>query len=410
MKISKKIKFYNIIAITLSLSLAYGIYTAWGQASPDDNNPEVLELNRQIREKRDQAQTLKNKQQEYEMALAQAQNEKLDLSSQIAILDNHIAKSQIEVDSIKLDIQQTDLEVRKKAIEIADKEETIDKQKDHIASVIRLLYKQGQASSLEILLLHNSFSEFLNQLKYLGDVNGELTQSLRSLSDLKDSLEKDKKNLELKLSQLEELKKTYDTKLAALTAEKDQKTIILGQVMNSEQTYQDLIKAAKAEQAQANADISSIEGKVRQKLANNNEVLTGDGSLIWPVPKNVITAYFHDPDYPFRRLFEHPAIDIRAPQSTPTRAAASGYVARAKDGGMGYSYIMLVHSNGLATVYGHVSKILVKEDEFVKQGQVIGLSGAMPGTPGAGRFTTGPHMHFEVRLNGIPVDPLGYLN
>jgi murein DD-endopeptidase MepM/ murein hydrolase activator NlpD len=197
-----------------------------------------------------------------------------------------------------------------------------------------------------------------------------------------------------------------------LASEKNTKDYILDETKSSEAEYQRLLAQAKKEQQTAASDIVNLEKVVRDKINQQgsglNIPLTYDG-FIWPVPKNTITAYFHDPSYPFRYVFEHPAIDIRASQGTPVKAAASGYVGRAHDGGMGYSYIMLVHADGLATVYGHVSRIYVKNDEYVTQGQIIGLSGAMPGTPGAGPLTTGPHLHFEVRLNGIPVNPLEYL-
>jgi len=141
----------------------------------------------------------------------------------------------------------------------------------------------------------------------------------------------------------------------------------------------------------------------------NSGLQVNDNGMIWPVPKNYITTYFHDPDYPFRYLFEHPGWDIRAGQGTEIDAAESGYVAHAQMNGTKYAYIMIIHANGLSTVYGHVSKIFVKADDYVTQGEPIGLSGGTPGTVGAGPFTTGPHLHFEVRQDGIPVDPAGYL-
>lgn len=399
-----------LLLIIFSVPMALGIFLASGQVTDTTNNPEVQELNRQIRLKREQADALQKKQKEYEASLAQKQGEKIDLNYQIAILDNHVAKTQVETDAIKLNIDQTDLQIRKTNLEILDKQEAIEKEKEHIGSVLRVMYKENQASSLEILLLNDSFSAFLNQVKYLGDVNGELTHSLSNLRDVKVTLESKQAELGAKVAELAKLKIEYDDKLAKLVAEKEDKAVILSQISASEAEYQSLIMQAKREQAQASAEAASYEQKARQKLTQNNQQLASNPQgLIWPVPKNTVTAYFHDPDYPFRYLFEHPAIDIRAKQGTPLRAAAGGYVARAKNAGMGYSYIMIIHADGLATVYGHVSRIMVKEDDYVNQGDVIGLSGATPGTPGAGPLTSGPHLHFEVRLNGIPVNPLDYL-
>ena len=70
---------------------------------------------------------------------------------------------------------------------------------------------------------------------------------------------------------------------------------------------------------------------------------------------------------------------------------------------------MIIHGDGLSTVYGHISKALVSQEDYVAQGQAIALSGGLPGTTGAGRLTSGPHLHFEVRKDGIPVDPASFL-
>ena len=138
---------------------------------------------------------------------------------------------------------------------------------------------------------------------------------------------------------------------------------------------------------------------------------TDNKKLSWPVPSRYITARFRDPTYPYRNVFEHNAIDIRAAHGTALRAASDGYVARARRCSTWrcYSYTMLIHANGISTVYGHMSKIVVAQDQFVKRGQIIGYSGGTPRTPGAGPFVTGAHLHFAVRKNGIPVNPISYL-
>lgn len=147
--------------------------------------------------------------------------------------------------------------------------------------------------------------------------------------------------------------------------------------------------------------------------ANDATTLTGTiprMALQWPVePLKGISAYFLDAAY--KQLFkrEHHAIDIPTPQGAPVRAAAGGVVTYAVDHGLGFNYIVIEHPGGYSTLYGHISKIRVKQGDHIVAGDVIGDSGGMPGTEGAGPDTTGPHLHFAVHANGQPIDPLKYL-
>jgi len=372
---------------------------------------EVQKLNAQIEDTKKRLKEIQDQQAIYSQSIRTKQNEQANLSNELAIIDNRTKKAELDMAQTQTEIDRTGLEIQKTELEIKDAEDQIQAGKDNIGKILRLVYKKDDVTSLEVLLLNDSFSEFLNQIKYLEDVNSKINDAVSEVKEKRENLEKVKLDLAAKNTELEAQKKTLEGQKQSLAVEYDNKNYLLDQTRSSEAEFQRLLKQAKKEQQAAAADISSLEKTIRQKMsAQDTAKLDSDGSaMAWPVPKNVITAIFHDPDYPFRYIFEHPADDIRARQGTPIKAAASGYVARAKNGGMGYSYIMLIHGDGLSTVYGHVSKIYVEEDEYVAQGQVIGLSGGMPGTPGAGPLTTGPHLHFEVRLNGIPVNPLAYL-
>ena len=207
---------------------------------------------------------------------------------------------------------------------------------------------------------------------------------------------------------------TLEGKEAGLTYDQASKTDLLTETKSSEKQYQALLQQAISQQKQAEADLATAESSLRQKMSpgQKNKLNSGNSTIGWPVPRNAVMTTFHDPDYPYRNILgEHPGWDIRAKQGTTLTAAADGYVAKVKfDGSKNYAYIMIIHGNGLATVYGHISAAYVSQDQYVTQGQPIGRSGGMPGGIGSGPFTTGPHLHFEVRLNGIPVDPANYLN
>src|SRR3989339_696480 len=323
-------RFQQLSLILVCIFIFNAPFFALGQSEDylsTRTNQEIKEINNDILSKKGQIQKIQEQQEKYSALINQKQSEKATLNNQVAILDNRLAKAELDIEIVRTEIDRTQLEIQKTDLEIEDKNKTIDTEKKHISNVLKLINKNDNVSTLEIMLLNDSFANFLSQAKYLEDVSEDVKTSLDKLNDLKKKLE------------------------------------------------------------------------------------FNDNGMIWPVPRNTITSYFHDPDYPFRNIFEHPAIDIRAGQGTVLKAAASGYVARVKEGvGGSYGYIMLIHGDGLSTVYGHVSKIYVEEDEYIVQGQTIGLTGGLPGTPGSGALTTGPHLHFEVRLNGIPVNPLNYLN
>lgn len=135
---------------------------------------------------------------------------------------------------------------------------------------------------------------------------------------------------------------------------------------------------------------------------------SGAVTLFWPVePKLGVSAYFLDEAYEQRFKVRHYAIDIPEEQGTDLLAAQDGIVKNVVDHGLGYNYITIDHG-GYATVYGHVSEFSVRPGQRVRAGDVIGKSGGMPGLRGGGS-STGPHLHFGLYVNGVPVDPLQYL-
>lgn len=406
----------NKLKIGLLILVVAGLFSAANLVLGQNNlnvDQEINDLNQKILNQKKQINDLKNRQQEYQDQIEKKQKDKVNLSNQISILDNYLEKNQLDIETANLEIDKTMLEIKKTEIDSNNLDESIEAQKNHIATLLRLVYKQDQVSALEMLLLNDSLTEFLNQAKYLQDANKEILTSVDKLKSDKEEIEKNRQTLEEQNKQLAALKSQLEEKKNSLSYDQESKNYLLEVTKSSEQEYQALLRKAKKEQLQAESEVAGIEQLIRQKMSqkDQNKLNNGNNTIAWPVPKNVIVTQFHDPEYPYRNIIgEHPAVDIRAKQGTALSAAADGYVAKVKyDGSKNYAYIMIIHGDGLATVYGHVSAVYVTPDQYVTQGQAIGRTGGMPGGIGSGPFTTGPHLHFEVRLNGLPVDPEKYL-
>lgn len=398
----------------LGILLAAGsCFVAFG-LSLAQTDSEISELQESINAKKVAIDELQEKIKLHDAQRKALQDRALSLENQIALLNNRIEKTELDIQLLETQIEQTALEIKKVEEEIALTAAKITKHKEQIAVFLRTLHQEDERSLLEVLLTNDSLNEFFDRLLALESIQADIKETVDQLKTAKYELEAKQKLLEAKKMTLEKNQADMEEKQTELEDNKDAKQAILVETRDSEAHFQSMVSQLKQEQISINAEIRNLESNIREKIeqAGRDKLeALGPARLQWPVPSRYITAYFHDPTYLFRKVFEHPAVDVRASHGTPVRAAESGFVGRAKTCSTAtcYAYVMIIHNDGLATVYGHLSQVTVSEDQFVNKGEIIGLSGATPGTVGAGRLTTGPHLHFEVRQDGIPVNPLNYL-
>jgi len=377
------------------------------------NKAEIDELNRQIAEKKEKVRQLEQSIEEYKKKVQQKQSEAVSLSNQIAILDNYTVQIELDIEATEEKLGTLTLEIESLGLSISEKEQVITRQKKILAELIRTLHYENNKKYIEILAAYDSFSDFYGRVHYVKNVERDMGESTKTIRLAKEDLENKKQQTEERKLSYEELKQKLDNRKKDLEEQGEYKEQLLFATKSSELQYKTQLANLRKIYQQIDAEISSIEQQVRRKLEEEQRFsgVEDDTQFSWPTQSRYVTAYFHDENYPYRNIFEHPAIDIRASHGTAIHATKSGYIARARTCTTAscYAYVMIIHSGGFSTVYGHMSSISVSEDQYVSRGDLIGYSGATPGTVGAGPFTTGPHLHFEIRKNGIPVNPLNYL-
>ena len=236
---------------------------------------------------------------------------------------------------------------------------------------------------------------------------------------MKDMLESDQVHIEelrLMKQDLDDKKALVEISTLDIRQAVREKEILVEKLKNNEQILasdlsasRDAIHRLEAQEAALEAESKRLEAEIRE-LQWQYEKLLGndDGTLhfLWPAPSGkYITSYYGYRTHPISGQWKmHNGIDIGAAGGTNIVASEEGVVVTAtwNEGGYGW-YVIIYHGEGISTLYAHASKLLVKAGDQVRRGQVI----ALVGNTGASR---GDHLHFEVRLNGTPRNPLDYLN
>ncbi|MDA1061146.1 MAG: peptidoglycan DD-metalloendopeptidase family protein [bacterium] len=373
--------------------------------------------------------------------------EQVTLKEQLKNLDEQIAFSNGKLVSVIGQLVEKENQIILIQEEIEVKEVALNYQKILLKDYIRTIYEEenkffsidedGEVDAFKLLLSDGTVGENLQKLEYFELLNEAGQQIIDKLNRLFKELEAEQGDLAESKDSLALLQAELANEKDQLELQKESKEKLLQITLGREEIYTQLLAQTLKEQEQLIGDIKNLSNAVNfidSKIKNGADFDPNDYKMIldyktqvlydfhlrtlglenddfvWPVdPNRGISAYFRDPRYVGVFGVQHNAVDIPAYQGTPVRAAADGVVYTARDNGYGYSYIIIAHAGGVLTVYGHLSNILVEEAQTLAKGSIIGLSGGMPGTLGAGYMTTGPHLHFEVHLNGLYTDPLEYL-
>jgi len=370
---------------------------------------QTQELNQDLSNKRTRVQELEGLINSYKDKIKAQASQEVTLSNQILLLDNQVREKELTLESTKAQIDVLDAEIDLLDTNIKGRETKIDLQKSMIADLVNKIRQADDIDTLQVFLSKPSLSSYFDRIEELKSLQGDLGQTLEGVKNDKVVLEADKTSRQDKLEQLEERKNRIKEEALRVEMEKNSKISLLAETQNKQAEFDRVVNELRQQNEATTDEIADIEKSLKDKLdAIDRALASGQTLLLWPMPVRKITVYFHDPTYPFKYLFQHPGIDLRADVGAPIKAAAGGYVAWTKTGQSYGNYIMIVHPGNLATVYAHLTKFKVKAGTYVERGDVIGFTGGMPGMQGAG-LSTGPHLHFEVRQDGIPVDPMGFL-
>ena len=270
------------------------------------------------------------------------------------------------------------------------------------------IYEADRPDTVAVLLSAESFSDLVDQLDYLNEIGvqdrhvaGEVERAKEDVAAARERTRRTRAGVAAETraiaARTSEARAVRDRLLAsrnALASTRLQQQRTLGSIKQSEAEYVGEVEALSRVSSQLGAQIAAAQARAASAGPVVSHV--SSSGLIWPV-SGPITSPFG-----MRWGRMHEGIDIGAAYGTPIHAAASGTVIYA--GWMsGYGNLVVIdHGNGLATAYGHQSALAVGNGAVVSQGETIGYVGCTG-------HCFGPHLHFEVRVNGSPVDPLGYL-
>lgn len=332
---------------------------------------------------------------EYKNQLNNVKTEKSQVLQNAQNKEVQISELEKEINTIQNDINVYSGKIAQTETELQAAEQKEQEQYEAMKLRLRTMYEDNNTTYVSLLFSGDSLSEVVSYIEIIKQMVGHdnnmhdaLEKTRQEIADKKQSLEDEKAVLDAKKSDIQTKQNTLvsekaqlDSMAAKLSAEESQLLKKISAIEAEERAMQQRIMAASTHSATSNY---------------------GGGKLGYPCPANITSPYGYriHPIFGTRKL--HTGVDFAAPTGTSIAAAADGKVILASSYGGYGNAVIIDHGGGLTTLYAHNSSLLVSVGQQVKRGQVIAKSGSTGNS-------TGPHCHFEVRINGATTNPMSYL-
>ena len=341
---------------------------------------------------------------------SQLEAKRTDLKNYVKELDSSLAVIEQNIEDLKRQITAKEEEIVLTEGELDAAVERESDQMDSLVRYIRYVYEMGSPTAMDLLLTAGSLNDLLNRADYVEKVVAYQEMLWQDYKNTREYVELCKEQLELEKEILEQTRFNVETEQHSLEELIDQKTrdiISYDTDINTKaQAIQELQQEIQAQEEEISALEAAIAEEKRQLLANNGTVLYYDGGMF----KFPLASYTRISDEYGMRIHPtlgveqfHNGVDFASPKGTDIYAAYDGKVVAATYSVTMGNYVMIDHGSSLYTIYMHASALYVKQGDIVVRGETIAAVGS------TGR-STGPHLHFSVRLNGEYVSPWNYLS